>query len=78
MKKNDEGYPGNDRRYDDLTEDQIPLTESLMDCMERGKSFDKKPWGMILMDASSNNTFVPMENIHGNTSSTSLGICHQE
>ena len=36
MKKDDPYYPGNDRRYDDLTEDQIPLTESLMDCMERG------------------------------------------
>jgi len=37
MKKNDEEYPGKDRRYDDLTEDQIPLTESLMDCMERAR-----------------------------------------
>lgn len=38
MKKQDEYYPGKDRRYEDLAEDQIPLTESLMDCMERGKS----------------------------------------
>ncbi|KAL3775441.1 hypothetical protein ACHAWO_000671 [Cyclotella atomus] len=37
MKKEDEYYPGKDRRYEDLTEDQIPLTESLMDCMERGR-----------------------------------------
>mmetsp|Transcript_23305 Transcript_23305/g.49224 ORF Transcript_23305/g.49224 Transcript_23305/m.49224 type:complete len:312 (-) Transcript_23305:543-1478(-) len=37
MKKSDPHYPGNDRRYGDLTEDQIPLTESLMDCMERGE-----------------------------------------
>ena len=37
MKKDDRYYPGNDRRYEDLSEDQIPLTESLMDCMERGK-----------------------------------------
>jgi len=35
MKKDDRYYPGNDRRYGDLSEDQIPLTESLMDCMER-------------------------------------------
>ena len=39
MKKDDPYYPGNDRRYEDLTEDQIPLTESLMDCMERGARF---------------------------------------
>jgi len=37
MKKTDPYYPGNDRRYEDLTEDQIPLTESLMDCMERAR-----------------------------------------
>ena len=36
MKKDDPYYAGNDRRYEDLSEDQIPLTESLMDCMERG------------------------------------------
>lgn len=28
-------WPGRDRRYSDLTMDQIPLTESLLDCMER-------------------------------------------
>ena len=49
MRKDDEGYPGKDRRYDDLKEDQIPLTESLMDCMERGKSIVREPWGMILL-----------------------------
>ncbi|KAL7534622.1 hypothetical protein ACHAXR_006840 [Thalassiosira sp. AJA248-18] len=37
MKKDDPYYAGNDRRYEDLTEDQIPLTESLMDCMERAR-----------------------------------------
>jgi len=37
MKKDDPYYPGNDRRYEDLAEDQIPLTESLMDCMERAR-----------------------------------------
>jgi len=37
MKKDDPYYPGNDRRYEDLTEEQIPLTESLMDCMERAR-----------------------------------------
>jgi 2,3-bisphosphoglycerate-dependent phosphoglycerate mutase len=28
-------WPGRDRRYSDLKFDQIPLTESLLDCMER-------------------------------------------
>jgi broad specificity phosphatase PhoE len=28
-------WPGKDRKYADLTADQIPLTESLMDCMNR-------------------------------------------
>jgi len=28
-------WPGRDRKYADLKADQIPLTESLMDCMER-------------------------------------------
>jgi len=37
MKRDDPYYPGNDRRYEDLTEDQIPLTESLMDCMQRAR-----------------------------------------
>jgi len=35
MKKDDPYFPGNDRRYNDLSEDQIPLSESLADCMER-------------------------------------------
>jgi bisphosphoglycerate-dependent phosphoglycerate mutase family 1 len=37
MKVGDEFYPGKDRRYEDLGEEGIPLTESLMDCMERGE-----------------------------------------
>jgi bisphosphoglycerate-dependent phosphoglycerate mutase family 1 len=31
-KSTDPPYPRQDRRYRDLTEDQIPLTESLLDC----------------------------------------------
>eukprot|EP00538_Stauroneis_constricta_P004232 CAMPEP_0119572694 /NCGR_PEP_ID=MMETSP1352-20130426/44750_1 /TAXON_ID=265584 /ORGANISM="Stauroneis constricta, Strain CCMP1120" /LENGTH=855 /DNA_ID=CAMNT_0007622381 /DNA_START=144 /DNA_END=2711 /DNA_ORIENTATION=- len=31
----DEHWPGRDRKYADLTIDQIPMTESLLDCMER-------------------------------------------
>ena len=30
-----EHWPGRDRKYADLTKDQIPMTESLLDCMER-------------------------------------------
>lgn len=32
---NDPYWPGRDRRYADLKAEQIPVTESLMDCMER-------------------------------------------
>ena len=35
LTRNDQYWPGRDRRYADLSEDQIPLTESLLDCMER-------------------------------------------
>eukprot|EP00531_Pseudo-nitzschia_arenysensis_P006022 CAMPEP_0116121460 /NCGR_PEP_ID=MMETSP0329-20121206/3708_1 /TAXON_ID=697910 /ORGANISM="Pseudo-nitzschia arenysensis, Strain B593" /LENGTH=860 /DNA_ID=CAMNT_0003615273 /DNA_START=116 /DNA_END=2698 /DNA_ORIENTATION=+ len=30
-------YPGRDRKYADLTKDELPVTESLLDCMERTK-----------------------------------------
>jgi len=33
----DKFYPGRDRRHADLSPDQLPLTESLLDCMERTK-----------------------------------------
>lgn len=35
LKPSDNYWPGNDRRYADLTEEEIPLTESLKDCMLR-------------------------------------------
>ena len=35
MKKTDPYFPGNDDRYSDLSEDQIPLSESLLDTMNR-------------------------------------------
>eukprot|EP00980_Cylindrotheca_fusiformis_P029767 scaffold23833_cov113-Cylindrotheca_fusiformis.AAC.1 len=35
LKPRDTYWPGRERRYADLTVDQIPLTESLLDCMER-------------------------------------------
>lgn len=45
MKRDDPYYPGNDRRYEDLTEDQIPLTESLNDCMERARPLVSREFG---------------------------------
>jgi 2,3-bisphosphoglycerate-dependent phosphoglycerate mutase len=35
LRPNDYHWPGRDRRYSDLTPSQIPLTESLQDCMVR-------------------------------------------
>jgi 2,3-bisphosphoglycerate-dependent phosphoglycerate mutase len=35
LTETDMHYPGRDRKYADLTKEQIPLTESLLDCMER-------------------------------------------
>lgn len=35
MKKTDPYYPGNDPRYADIDIEDIPLTESLLDCQER-------------------------------------------
>jgi len=35
LTESDEYWPGRDRKYADLTKDQLPLTESLLDCMER-------------------------------------------
>jgi 2,3-bisphosphoglycerate-dependent phosphoglycerate mutase len=37
ISRTDPSYPGQDRRYRDLTEDQIPLTESLLDCQKRAE-----------------------------------------
>jgi len=35
LSSQDEYWPGRDRRYADLRSDDIPLTESLLDCMQR-------------------------------------------
>mmetsp|Transcript_1226 Transcript_1226/g.1793 ORF Transcript_1226/g.1793 Transcript_1226/m.1793 type:complete len:895 (-) Transcript_1226:143-2827(-) len=37
LQPTDTYYPGRDRRYSDLTAEQLPLTESLLDCMDRTK-----------------------------------------
>jgi 2,3-bisphosphoglycerate-dependent phosphoglycerate mutase len=37
MKKTDPYYPGNDPRYADIDVEDIPLTESLLDCQERAR-----------------------------------------
>lgn len=35
LTKDDERYPGNDKKYKDLTEDELPLTENLIDTIKR-------------------------------------------
>ena len=35
LTKDDERYPGNDEKYKDLTEDELPLTENLIDTIKR-------------------------------------------
>lgn len=35
LTKDDERYPGNDSKYKDLTEEELPLTENLMDTVDR-------------------------------------------
>ena len=35
LTRTDTYWPGRDRKYADLRDDQLPLTESLKDCMER-------------------------------------------
>ena len=35
LEKNDARYPGNDPKYKDLTEDELPTTENLMDTVKR-------------------------------------------
>ena len=35
ISKSDKYYPGNDSKYSDLIDEQIPTSESLLDCMSR-------------------------------------------
>jgi 2,3-bisphosphoglycerate-dependent phosphoglycerate mutase len=42
LTKNDERYPGNDIRYKDLTEEELPLTENLTETMARVLPFWKE------------------------------------
>jgi 2,3-bisphosphoglycerate-dependent phosphoglycerate mutase len=42
LEKTDEGYPGNDRRYRDLSEGDLPVTESLKDTFSRLFPYWKK------------------------------------
>lgn len=72
MKKEDEIYPGKDRRYEDLSEDQIPLTESLMDCMDRGTRILLAVFHCFLQSLTS------MFHILSLVSSSSMGICNQK
>ena len=74
MKEEDEWYPGKDRRYEDLTKEQIPLTESLMDCMERGERLIH----INTFSMSNDNNLPSYILLHVAFSSASLGVCNQE
>lgn len=80
MTKDDPYYPGNDRRYEDLTEEQIPLTESLMDCMQRGMSSIRMiaVLAVELCDTFAFLFFISDANLHVNhkRSSSSVGVRH--
>ena len=39
LTKDDPRYPGNDQKYKDLTEKELPLTENLIDTIERGTEY---------------------------------------
>ena len=62
MKTSDPYYPGNDSRYADLSRDQIPLTESLLDTMNRAVPLWKYK---IRYDLENGNNVLVVA--HGNT-----------
>jgi 2,3-bisphosphoglycerate-dependent phosphoglycerate mutase len=62
LKRSDPYWPGKDRKYADLSADQIPLTESLLDCMERTKPL----WDQKIMYELQNGRNVLILG-HGNT-----------
>ena len=62
LKQSDPYYPGRDRRYADLSDDQIPLTESILDCMDRTRPL----WEYKILNDLKKGTNV-MVVAHGNT-----------
>ncbi len=50
LTKEDERYPGNDLKYQDLTEEELPLTECLKDTMERTVPYYQQTIQKDLMD----------------------------
>ena len=42
LTKEDERYPGNDKKYQNLTSDELPLTECLKDTLDRAKPYYQK------------------------------------
>ena len=62
LKQSDPYYPGRDRRYADLSDDQISLTESIEDCMDRTRPL----WEYKILKDLKKGTNV-MVVAHGNT-----------
>ncbi|MFI5138415.1 MAG: 2,3-diphosphoglycerate-dependent phosphoglycerate mutase [Sphingobacteriales bacterium] len=62
LTKNDERYPGNDIRYKDLTEEELPLTENLTETMARVLPF----WKEYITPAIRNDQKV-IVSAHGNS-----------
>lgn len=62
LKPTSQFWPGRERKYADLSPDQLPLTESLSDCMERTKPIWEKK---ILFELAKGNNVLVVA--HANT-----------
>lgn len=72
LSRDDERYPGNDERYSSLTDDELPLSESLHDTIERVRCC----WEEKIVPALTHNDEV-MVVAHGNSLRALLmKICH--
>lgn len=72
LSRDDERYPGNDERYSSLTDDELPLSESLHDTIERVRCC----WEEQIVPALTHNDEV-MVVAHGNSLRALLmKICH--
>lgn len=62
LSKDDPRYPGNDPKYADLTEEQLPLTENLLDTVKRVVEY----WNSDIKEQVENNKSVIIV-AHGNS-----------
>lgn len=62
LSKDDPRYPGNDPKYADLTEEQLPLTENLLDTVDRVVEY----WNSDIKEQVENNKSVIIV-AHGNS-----------